>query len=232
MKITISLSIMVLITLSTPAFAAGRAPAVVQGQCELDIETNQVQKGSEKQFHDEMLHSVSVQFDQAVDCHAQSLEGMARNEVSILLDKYRERYSKKCLSFYKLHSPQLQAKCDLPQIDKVTAISSRCLKGYGEAKVKVTYWQNGRAIEERSVEVVQKEQCKKVSMCLAQSSDEEFQRLKQLQAVACKGEVSTKEVIRAPAIEREEGYNGERKSKLLEKDLKEDVGESSQDKAR
>ncbi len=218
----------------------GRSPAVVKNSCDLNIETLKEKEGSEKVFQDTLQHYLTIRSDDDRGCSAipkkrysdSILENYARNEVKILFQKYSEKYSKKCISYFKKLSLNIERfHCEMPEIDTMKFSDFSCDKKIEEgtnrvfyianAKVSLAYHMTGKIIEEKTVEAVQKEQCNRVNQCLSEVSrdqkDELFQ-LQKLKDVACKSEIVAVETSRAPAIEHDDSFDGKRRAKDIEKE--------------
>lgn len=210
-----------------------RSPAVVEGICDLDVPTTQIKLDSKKVFTQEVPHRVTIRSDDSVGCKALPqkqyphaiYEEYAKNEMSLLFQKYPENYSKNCVEYFKGQGrKKLEYNCALPVIVSITFKSFGCEKkqedgtkqvtftGFANAIVK--YQQEGVGIEEKSVEVVQKEQCARVKECMEQVEEKEIPELKKLAVVACKNELSPISPGRAPALEKDWSYDGKRIPKL------------------
>ena len=74
---------------------------------------------------------------------------------------------------------------------------------------------NGKMVlKERSIQEVQVEQCREVKKCLNSASDEEFDELKKLEAVACKNKFSPLNTT-APVAGVDKNFDGKRDGKSL-----------------
>jgi hypothetical protein len=209
-----------------------RSPAVVGGQCDLDIATTKIQSGSEKVFNQEVSHKVVILSDDSLGCSAMpkkqypnsTYEENARNEMKLLFQKYPENYSKNCVEYFKAQGlKKSEYNCEEPSISAISFTRFGCEKkiedgtqkvafaGFTYASVK--YQQRGVRIEEKSVELVQKEECVRVNECIKQASEKEMPELKKLSAVACKAELTPVSTARAPALEKDSSFDGNRKPK-------------------
>jgi hypothetical protein len=210
-----------------------RSPAVVEGECDLNISTTKIKEGSDKKFTSSIGHLVVIRSNQE-EPGCSNLpkkryndvvyEENAENEMKILFQKYPELYAKKCAGFYEhLGLKKWEYECVAPSIISMTFKGYGCNKNIEEETRKITYSssvvaeikyvQVGKRIEEKSVEVVHKEECTRVNECLAQASEKEIPGLKKLAAVACKGELVPVSTARAPAIEKDTSFDGNRKPK-------------------
>lgn len=223
----------------------GRSPAVVGGLCDLDIPTTQIKLGSKKVFGQEVNHKIMIRSDDGLGCEALPhkqyphlvYEEFAKNEMQLLFQKYPENYSKNCVTYFQRQGrKKSEYSCETPSIVSISFKSFGCEKkledgtqrvtftGFAEAIIK--YQQVGNGIEEKSIELVQKEQCSRVKECIGQATDKEIPELKKLAVVACKNELSPISSGRAPAIEKDSSYDGKRIPKFNQKEdslpLKED----------
>lgn len=210
-----------------------RSPAVVGGICDLDIATTKIKKGSELKFTSSIVHPVTVRSsDEGTGCldlpknrYPNSLyEENARNEIKILFQKYSDTYSKKCVEHFRhLGLKDSEFSCDTPVITSMKFKDFKCEKQIENGTHKISYSslvnaeidyaQTGKRFVEKSVEVVQKEQCARVNECIEQASEKEIPELKKLSAVACKVELTPVSTARAPAIEKDSSFDGNRKPK-------------------
>ena len=209
-----------------------RSPAVVGGICDIEIETTKIQRGSEKVFTQTITHQVIVRSDNGAGCsvlpnkrYADSVyEENARNEIKILFQKYAVNYSQKCTEYFKhMGLKNGEFVCDSPEIGSITFSDYGCEKKVEDGTHKlsyasttnaqITYKQLGKKIEEKAVGVVQKEQCARVKECMQQASEKEMPELKKLSAVACNAELSPVSTARAPAVEKDDSFDGNRKPK-------------------
>lgn len=207
----------------------GRSPAVVGGVCDLDIETTKIEKGTEKLFNSVITHQVIVRSGDESGCwtlpekrYPDSVyKENVHNEMKILFQKYADNYSQKCNKYFKdLGLKNSEFACDTPEIDSVSFAEYRCEKQFetgtrklsfaASAKALIKYKQIGKKIEEKSVEVVQKEQCARVNECIEQASEKDISELKKLAVVACKNELTPIASGRAPAIEKDSSFDGNR----------------------
>ncbi|MDD4973653.1 MAG: hypothetical protein PHY93_04845 [Bacteriovorax sp.] len=226
-----SLLVSVLVSFSLNA-EVSRSPAVVGGQCDLDIRTTKIQSGSEKVFNQEVTHKVVILSDDSVGCSvmpkkqypSSTYEENARNEMRLLFQKYPENYSKNCVEHFKAQGlKKSEYVCEEPAIVSMSFTRFGCEKkmedgtqkvafaGFTYASVK--YQQRGVRIEEKSAELVQKEQCARVNECIEQASEKEMPELKKLSAVACKAELTPVSTARAPALEKDSSFDGNRTPK-------------------
>lgn len=67
-------------------------------------------------------------------------------------------------------------------------------------------------VKEKSIEEVQKEQCKEVRKCMFSAMEEEMEELKSLEAVACNNTL-TAVTTRTPGIVIDKNFDGKRKAK-------------------
>lgn len=223
----------------------GRSPAVIGGLCDLDIPTTQIKLGSKKIFTHEVNHKITIRSDDSFGCEAlpqkqyphSVYEEYAMNEMKLLFQKYPENYSKNCATYFQRQGrKKSEYSCELPSIVSISFNSFGCEKkledgtqlvtftGFANAIIK--YQQAGSGIEEKSIELVQKEQCSRVNECIGQASEKEIPELKKLAVVACKNELTPISSGRAPAIEKDSSYDGRRIPKFNQKEnlspLKED----------
>lgn len=209
-----------------------RSPAVVGGMCDLDISTTKIQKGSDKVFTDEVSHKVVILSDDSLGCSAMpkkqypssTYEENARNEMKLLFQKYPENYFKNCADHFKSKGlKKTEFVCEEPSITAISFTRFGCEKKMEDGTQKVSfagftyatvkYQQRGVRIEEKTAEVVQKEQCARVNECIEQASEKEMPELKKLSAVACKAELTPVSTARAPALEKDSSFNGNRTPK-------------------
>ena len=210
-----------------------RSPAVLAGSCDLDISTTMIKIGSEVSLVNSTNHQVNIRSsDEDPGClalpkkrYADSVyEEHARDEIKILFQKYTTMYSKKCIAhFEKLGLKKSEFICDIPIIGSITVKDFSCDKKVEEGTHKISYIasanaqikfvQTGKIIVEKTVEVVQKEQCARVNECIQQASQKEMPELKKLSAVACKAELTPVSTARAPAVEQDSSFDGNRKPK-------------------
>lgn len=226
-----------------------RSPAVVGGQCDLDIATTKIKSESEKVFTQDLSHKVTIRSDaDGAGCSSMPkkqypdsvFENHARNELRLIFQKYPEKYSGKCFKHFENQGlKKSEFVCDTPEIISISFVQFGCEKkledgtekimfaGYTHAAVK--YKQKGYQLEEKSVELVQKEQCARVNECMEQASEKEMPEFKKLAVVACKNELMPVSAGRAPAIEKDSSFNdGKRIPKSAEqKEDKAIVKESS-----
>lgn len=208
------LCLWVLVSFSTNA-EVSRSPAVIKDQCDLNIETNKIKAGSEKEFISETIHKVILHSDNNDGCmnaHAKKFtdsfyEENASNEIKILFAKNFGVYSKKCTDHF-IKQPD-NFTCEMPRVLSMTFFGFGCEKVEDENhkvsyskfySAKIIYKQRGKQYEEKSAEVVQKEQCARAKKCMEQASEEALPELKKLSAVACNGELTPVSTARAPAV--------------------------------
>jgi hypothetical protein len=67
-------------------------------------------------------------------------------------------------------------------------------------------------VKEKSIEEVQKEQCKEVRKCMFSAMEEEMEELKSLEAIACNNTL-TAVTTRTPGIVIDKNFDGKRKAK-------------------
>ncbi len=67
-------------------------------------------------------------------------------------------------------------------------------------------------VKEKTIEEVQKEQCKEVRKCMFSAMEEEMEELKSLEAVACNNTL-TAVTTRTPGVVVDKNFDGKRKAK-------------------
>lgn len=208
----------------------GRAPAVVNEVCDLDISTTKVR--DTKIFEDVYTHQVFIPSDNNSGCSTlpkkrypdSTFEEFARQEMSILFKKYPKNYSQKCSAHFKNSGAKdSEYACEDIAIESITFKDYSCDKKIedgtkkvsfsGSAYAVIKYKQIGKRLEEKEASVVQKEQCTRVNECMGQARDEDMPALKKLEAVACKGELAPVETARAPALEKNSSFDGNRNNR-------------------
>lgn len=229
-----------ILSVSSAMAEVSRSPAVVGGQCDLDIPTTKKLNESKKVFTQEISHKVVVvSDDNSLGCSAlpkkqypnATYEEYARNEMKLLFQKYPENYSKKCADYFLSQGlKKSEYECAEPVILSISFMRFGCEKTQEEGTQKISfagytytsikYQQTGLKIVEKPIEVVQKEQCARVNECISEATDKELPELKQLAVVACKNELTPVSSGRAPAIEKDSSFfDGRRNAKSDEKKM-------------
>ena len=211
-----------------------RAPAVLAEKCDLDISTSKIKKGTEKSFKNSINHQVIIHSSgEDLGCSIlpkkrfpdSIYEQNVRNEINILFEKYPETYAKKCTEYFKhLGLKSYEFTCDKPAVLSMTFKGYECEKKIEEgthkisyaavAKAEVQYSQVGNRLEEKSVEEVQKEECKRVNECIGQAEEKDLPELKKLAAVACRVELTPVSTANAPEAQKDSSFDGNRKPKI------------------
>ncbi len=209
-----------------------RAPAVVNEQCDLNIATNKILEGSEKTFSSKVTHFVTIRSSDQYGCSTLEkkrypdtfYEENVKNEMQVLFLKYPEKFSQSCVDhFKKLGLKAFEYSCDQAEIESIYLSNYHCEKNNEEdtqkitysatAEATVSYKQTGKKYIEKAVDVVQKEQCTRVNECIEQASDKELPELRKLAAVACRVDLVPVNTARAPALEKDTSFDGNRQPK-------------------
>ena len=224
-----------------------RSPAIVSGKCDLNIPTIIKQAGTEKLFSRTITQQVAIDSEDGVGCSA-----LPKNRYpdSVYIDRAQkmmseafahslDNYQVQCSTYFKFVKSLAdnQFTCGIPEIVTIKLNGFGCEKKISTDSQKevytaftyadITYKEVGQIVTERPIEVVQKEQCKKVNECMNEAEESEMANLKKLAAVACKGDITPVATANSPKMESDNSFDGRRKAKAETEDTKVHTPEES-----
>jgi hypothetical protein len=192
-----------------------RKPAIIEDECDLNVETFKKSSASEKTFSSEIIQNIVIPSDKGIKCSKSNIkfndllyEEYARSEMQVSMDKYPQRYIQSCLSYFDAKKlKKSEYECLAPKNISMSLKDFRCENQVAKATALIMYDHSGYILEEKPLKVVQEEQCAKVNECLKFASKSELSELLKLSSVACKNNLVLPDSGKAPTLPSNNPYS-------------------------